>query len=92
MHFFFLPIITLLRDLCEWQEFNIYYYKSQVHRFSKNLGAHKILDVRQVTWSKLLTEDPQMLGSTHSKFSCLGDLTPGIYVPMLYVIGLLHPS
>jgi len=45
-------------------EFNIYYYKSQVHRFSKNLGALKILDIRQVTWSTLLTKDPQMLGAT----------------------------
>lgn len=44
-------------------------------------------DMKQIAY-----RGPTNVGCHHSKFSRLGDLTPGIYVPTLYITVLLHPS
>jgi len=50
-------------------------YNLGVYTCSKILGATlKIPGARRVTWRKLQSGDPQMLGATHHKLSRLGVL------------------
>jgi hypothetical protein len=54
-----------------------------VHNFSINLKGHlKILGARRVTWSKLCTEGPQILGLTVENFGARASWSPGFMQPL----------
>jgi hypothetical protein len=64
-------------------------YNLVVYTFSKILGATlKFPGARRVTWRKLQTGDPQMLGATHHKRSHLVVLASVICVLLVWLICL----
>lgn len=65
-------------DICDHSDKKyLYYYKSVVHKFSKNL---KHVGAKRVTWSKFRTHDTQILGDTSQNLIAL---TPGICTLLL---------
>jgi len=61
--------------------------------FPKSRSYLKILCTRKVTWSKFHSEGPTNIKCHHTKFSCLGDLSPRICAlqlpTMIQSLGLL---
>lgn len=66
--------------------------KRRVQIFQRPKSNLKILGTGRITWSKFLTEEPQILGATINNFTHHDDQTPRICAPWsisIYVLKLL---